>query len=72
MNYYAEEKIRELERELAGRTLRDPQPARNGPLLGPALRVFGRTLSRLGEGLESWATPAAEESEAHLRLDERT
>ncbi|MEX1195716.1 MAG: hypothetical protein WD904_08845 [Dehalococcoidia bacterium] len=60
MNIYAYEKLRELETERLSHT----QPL---PTLGPAPRpksVFGplasrtgRTLRRLGEGLESWANP---------------
>ena len=32
------------------------QPSPKGkPVIGPALRVAGRTLRRVGEGLEGWA-----------------
>ncbi len=66
MNYYAEEKIRELEKELAALTIRHPRPDTRSALFGPAIRALGRSLTRLGEGLESWATPSPpSEGERH-------
>lgn len=70
MNYYAEEKIRELEQELAALAMRYPRANRRSPLFGPAVRALSRGLSRLGGGMESWATPTApEQSEPRLRID---
>ena len=58
-NHYAIEKTAEIERQLAERELTRPRPAPR-PLLAPALVLAGRTLRRIGEGIESWAAPGAE------------
>ena len=63
---YISEKLREAEavRRRAAPSLRvDAQPARDrggrrGPI-GPIARVAGRHVRRVGEALESWATPQA-------------
>jgi hypothetical protein len=71
MNEYAVEKLRELNEESLGRTVliqraKAAQGAgirRNKPVVGPVMRVAGRTLRRAGEGLESWASPPQPECE---------
>ena len=50
---YVSEKLRELEGEQARRRPHD-RPARPTPLLAPLAGLAGRTLSRIGERLESW------------------
>ena len=59
---YVSDKLRELDAELARRTApfagRAPTFA-----LSPVVRVAGRVLRRLGEGLESWAAPTSAESD---------
>jgi hypothetical protein len=64
MNFYAEEKIRELEarrmntrRVPDGRTV---QRCSRRPLFGPLAARAGRSLRRLGEGLEAWSRPQGE------------
>ena len=56
MNLYVHEKISELERELLTHRPRPERPRRR-PVFGAAARLAGRTLRRLGEGLEGWAAP---------------
>ena len=57
---YVAEKLRDLARER-----REPVPLPASPASKPRLRPFaqltGRTLRRLGEGLEAWASAAHEE-----------
>jgi len=53
---YVSEKLRELEGERARRRPHH-RSARPTPLLAPLAGVAGRTLSRIGERLETWATP---------------
>lgn len=59
MNLYAEDKIRELERELRRRRLAPALLAELRPrrqtLFGALAAAAGRTLRRTGEGLEAWA-----------------
>ena len=54
---YVTEKLRELDADLARRA---PLSDGRSPAfaLSPVIRVAGRVLRRMGEGLESWATPA--------------
>ncbi len=56
LELYTAEKLRELEEERLGRRSRHLRqvPTRARPLAAPALRRVGRTLRRLGEGLEAW------------------
>ena len=54
IDLYVVNKVRELEAERAQRASQRPQPV---PIMGPLARVTGRALRRIGEGLESWATP---------------
>ena len=58
---YVTEKLRELDADLARRA-----PPRAAPsfVLGPLARTAGRALRRIGEGLESWASPGLPESDA--------
>ena len=57
---YVSDKLRELEAEL---TRRVPPRSRSTatPLVGPLARTAGRALRRVGEGLESWSSPAIPE-----------
>jgi hypothetical protein len=78
-NEYANEKLRELEQWRLGRTLiaagmqdgTSEERSRGKPVVGPALRLAGRTLRRVGAGLEQWAEPAAPESE-QIGLERRS
>jgi hypothetical protein len=60
-NEYAREKLHEIEsarlreRHALRASLHGARPA--GRPLAPAARVTGRGLRRLGEAIESWATP---------------
>ena len=59
MNLYAIEKVRQLDAELNTKKhlpLVDEKPRRK-PVFGPLAAGAGRTLRRVGEGLESWANP---------------
>jgi hypothetical protein len=62
-NEYAREKLREIDAELRRRHPDVPQltASREPPrVLAPAARLAGRRLRRLGEAIESWATPCKE------------
>jgi len=67
---YVTEKLRELDADLARRA---PLSAEMSPAfaLSPVVRVAGRVLRRMGEGLESWATPAIAGQSAAARLTSR-
>ena len=54
---YVTDKLRELDADLARR---GSFPVGGSPALvfSPVIRTAGRVLRRMGEGLESWATPA--------------
>ena len=56
---YVTEKLRELDIDLARRA---PPRRAPSPVLGPLARAAGRALRRIGEGLESWSSPAIPES----------
>ena len=79
MNDYVAQKLRELDEERLNRTLiaariqRDAtgERPRAKPVIGGALRVAGRTLRRVGEGLEGWAEPPVKESEQRLGLERK-
>ena len=79
MNDYVAQKLREFDEErfnrtlIAGRTEQESdRPKRKGkPVIGPALRLAGRTLRTVGAGLEDWAEPPATESEQKLGLERR-
>ncbi|MCH7484066.1 MAG: hypothetical protein IIA90_02835 [Chloroflexi bacterium] len=75
MNFYSHEKIRELEearrnaRLAIEATLGRP---RRRTIFGPAAVRVGRTLRRLGEGLESWASPPPTKQDSEpLSFDQR-
>lgn len=78
-NTYASEKLRELEEERLTRALvlrRGLTAPKDGPrkaksVIGPVIRTAGRTLRRVGEGLEGWADPPQAESEQPLRAERR-
>ena len=54
---YVTEKLREFDAELARRA--PPSDGKSSTFaLSPVVRIAGRALRRMGEGLESWATPA--------------
>lgn len=71
VNEYVAEKLRDLDEErLTQATLRHrAEPVhgadapRTKPVIGPVMRVAGRTLRRAGEGLEGWASPGPAEGE---------
>ena len=69
MNYlYTIEKLRELEQARMSK-LAPGQPrekTRRKPIFGPLATGAGRTLRRLGEGLESWGAPAPREAERRV------
>jgi len=58
INPYVYEKLRQLEAEIQARPPALPRPRRPA-VFGPAVRFAGRTLRRLGEGLEAWAGTGA-------------
>jgi hypothetical protein len=60
---YVAEKLRIIEEERLGRLPPRP-PERPRPLLRPLVRLTGRTLRRLGAGLELWATPSSQAEHA--------
>ena len=59
MNLYAIEKVRQLDAELNAKKHLPPgeEKPRRKPVFGPLAAGAGRTLRRVGEGLESWANP---------------
>jgi hypothetical protein len=57
---YVTDKLRELDVERARHA--PPRPAPR-PVLSPLARAAGRVLRRVGESLESWASPAMPESD---------
>ena len=71
INEYAVEKLRELDEErLTQAVVKQRRQAvkavgtrTSKPVIGPVMRVAGRTLRRAGEGLESWASPRQPENE---------
>jgi len=79
MNDYVAQKLRELDEERLNRTLiaarleqESGRPKRKGkPVIGPALRLAGRTLRTVGAGLEDWAEPPVTECEQGLGLERR-
>ena len=59
---YIEEKLRDLSRERGERApLHTAAQPKAKPRLRPFARLTGRTLRRLGEGLEAWASVAHQE-----------
>jgi hypothetical protein len=75
-NDYVAQKLRQLDEELLNHDLIAARmhvashrtSPRTKPVIGPALRFAGRTLRRVGGGLEDWAAPPPE---ADLRSFER-
>ena len=47
-----------------GRAALAGEPRKTKPVIGPVMRIAGRTLRRAGEGLEGWASPREAESDA--------
>lgn len=79
MNDYVAQKLRELDEERLNRTLiavstqqesGHPRP-KGKPVIGPALRLAGRTLRTVGSGLEDWADPPVREGEQSLELERK-
>jgi len=76
MNDYVAQKLRELDQERLNRTLiaaRMDQESghskpKGKPVVGPALRLAGRALRKVGAGLEDWAEPPVTECEQGLEL----
>jgi hypothetical protein len=62
MNLYTIEKVHQLESELKAQRhiAPDVEMPRRKPIFGSLAAGAGRTLRRVGEGLESWANPPAE------------
>jgi hypothetical protein len=79
MNEYANEKLRQLDDERLSHTLIETETQdrtqgerpRGKPVIGPALRAAGRTLRRVGAGLEHWAEPTAPETD-QIGLERRS
>jgi hypothetical protein len=61
MNFYVEEKLKELERERAFRNkdvvYTDARSPRRRPVVGGVVATAGRILQRMGSGLEGWGSP---------------
>lgn len=60
LNPYATDKLRELDQESRARRRTFaglPSPSRK-PVVGPLARAAGHAIRRVGEGLETWGTPA--------------
>jgi len=68
-NLYTIEKIRALEQERMSKLPpnSEPQRPRRKPVFGPLAAGAGRTLRRLGEGLESWGTVPAPDDRRQAR-----
>jgi len=61
MNFYAQEKIKELESELKNTLYFEAPAPKRRPIVGGLAAGAGRLLRRAGAGLESWSThPSAE------------
>jgi len=68
VNEYVAEKLRELDEERLTQTVHrhrkaaahDEDSRGTKPVIGPVMRVAGRTLRRAGEGLEDWASGPGE------------
>jgi len=59
---YVTDKLRQLDADLARRV--PPSDGKSPTFaLSPVVRMAGRVLRRMGEGLESWATSAIPESD---------
>ena len=71
MNLYAMEKVRQLESELNAKKQVTPQAEkpRRKPVFGPIAAGAGRTLRRVGEGLESWANPPVPDCDQRTQRD---
>ncbi|TMB69653.1 MAG: hypothetical protein E6J43_03905 [Chloroflexi bacterium] len=78
INEYVTQKLRELENERAGSSLKmrlaeaaaSDRRRRSKPFIGPLLRAAGRTLRLAGEGLEGWGS-AEPDSERRLNAERR-
>jgi hypothetical protein len=74
MNLYSHEKIRKLEEERlhAHATIEETHARpRRRLIFGPVAERAGRTLRRLGEDLESWASPPpSKQDNEPLRFDQ--
>jgi hypothetical protein len=55
MNFYAHEKIQELEFELKNKTQIELPAPRRRPIVGGLAATAGHLLHLAGEGLESWS-----------------
>ena len=67
---YVTDKLRQLDADLARRV--PPSDGKSPTFaLSPVVRMAGRVLRRMGEGLESWATPAIPGQSAAARLRSR-
>jgi hypothetical protein len=66
MNFYAHEKIQELESELKSTLHFDPPAPPRWPVFGGLAAGVGHLLRHAGEGLEAWSGHATSESENTL------
>ena len=67
MNLYTIQKLQELERErLSKLPSAVADKPRSKPIFGPLATGAGRTLRRLGEGLESWGAPPQREADGRV------
>jgi hypothetical protein len=68
VNLYAIEKVKQFEQEALSKKQAAPETERprRKPVFGPLAAGAGRTLRRVGEGLESWANPPLTECDGHV------
>jgi len=79
VNEYIAEKLRELENQRQdpllylrmAQAVDGHRPSGSKPVIGPVMRVAGRTLRRAGEGLEGWGATELER-DRRLRAERRT
>jgi hypothetical protein len=71
MDYYAHEKLRELEQKRLDLLSKRPrlESPRRKPVFGPLAAAIGGRLRRFGEELECWANPPACEPKRPFRFD---
>ena len=67
MNWYAYEKVKQLDAELKTNKQQVELPqVRRRPVFGPLAAGAGRRLRRFGEGLESWANVPPREADNRI------
>jgi hypothetical protein len=65
MNFYAHEKIQELESELKNKIIVELPASRRRPIVGGLAATAGHLLHLAGEGLESWSAHPGSERDGH-------